>query len=205
MNIFTLFGLESRPRNSNLDPVTATILPCPAKFRETNLSYVALVYGTDLYVKVWPSSYWAPFIKSTTETEVELLVYPVAPSPPPPPQKKEEEEERIQPAFGYRLGGGGESFSKMNSHTELWNYNYFSTSQWRPRPIWSNNHEEIWIFVKHVMSPFLQSFVTLMFMASAEIKMVRACLSLIGTCQDNTSGHSTREQEERTPEKEMGW
>ena len=34
-------------------------------------------------------------------------------------------------------------FSKMTSHTGLWNYKSFSTSQWRSHLIWFSSHEEI--------------------------------------------------------------
>ena len=48
----------------------------------------------------------------------------------------------------------------------LWNYDYFSITQWRPDQIWPSSHKEIWNFVKEVMCPFLPSFVTGMYVVS---------------------------------------
>ena len=84
------------------------------------------------------------------------------------PQKKKKKK-KLQSAFWDQLWK--KPFCNMKSDTGLWNYNYFSTSQWRPCPIWSNSHKEIWIFVKHVIGSFLPSFVTWMFLASTWINI----------------------------------
>ena len=59
-----------------------------------------------------------------------------------------------------------EPFFNMKNQTGLWNYDYFSTIQWRPHLIWPSSHKEIWIFIKQVIGPFLPSFVTGMYVAS---------------------------------------
>ena len=69
-----------------------------------------------------------------------------------------------------------EPFMESKNQTRLWNYDYFSTIQWRPHLIWPSSHKEIWIFVKQVIGPFLPSFVTWMYVASTG----RLCSQKIG-------------------------
>ena len=84
--------------------------------------------------------------------------------PPPPPKKK-----RLS-AFGYRLRN--QSFCNMNSRP-LWVHLklYFSTIQRRSHSIWSSIQEEMGIFIKNVMGPFLLSFGTWMILASTWMKI----------------------------------
>ena len=69
----------------------------------------------------------------------------------------------IQSAFGYRLRKN--PLLNLQSQTRLWNYDNFSTIQWKPHLIWPCSDKEIWIFVKQVIGPFLPSFVTWMYVA----------------------------------------
>ena len=71
-------------------------------------------------------------------------------------------QKKLQPAFGYRLQKN--RLWNQKNQTGLWNYDYFSTIQWKSHLIWPNNHKEIWIFVKQVTGPFFPSFVTWMYM-----------------------------------------
>ena len=68
---------------------------------------------------------------------------------------------KIQSAFGYRFQKN--PLWNLKNQTRLWNYDYFSTIQWRPHLIWPSSNKEIWIFVKQVIGPFLPSFVTWMY------------------------------------------
>ena len=63
---------------------------------------------------------------------------------------------KLQSAFGYRLRKN--PLWNLKNQPGLWNYDYFSTIQWRPHLIWPSSHKEIWIFVKEVKSyvPFFQ-------------------------------------------------
>ena len=82
---------------------------------------------------------------------------------------------KLQSSFGYLLRK--KWYCNMWSHTGLWNPNYFSISHWRLKTfaIWSSSHEEIRIFVKHVMGPFLHLFVTWIFLIKPFIKGVWNC------------------------------
>ena len=71
---------------------------------------------------------------------------------------------KLQSAFGYRLRKN--PLWNLKNQTGLWNYDYFSTIQWRPHLIWPSSHKEIWIFVKDVICPFLPSFVIGMYVVS---------------------------------------
>ena len=71
---------------------------------------------------------------------------------------------KLQSAFWYRLWKN--PLWNLKNQTRLWNYDYFSTIQWRPHLIWPCCHKEIWIFVRQVIGPFLPSFVTWMYVVS---------------------------------------
>ena len=60
---------------------------------------------------------------------------------------------KLQSAFGYRLQKN--PLWNQTNQIGLWNYDHFSTIQWRPHLIWPSSHKEIWIFVKQVIGPFL--------------------------------------------------
>ena len=77
---------------------------------------------------------------------------------------------KLQSAFGYRLRKN--PLWNLKNQNRLWNYDYFSTIQWRPHLIWPSSNKEIWIFVEQVIGPFLPSFVTWMYVASIHRQIV---------------------------------
>ena len=64
-------------------------------------------------------------------------------------------QKKLQSAFGDRLRKN--PLWNLKNLTGLWNYDNFSTIQWRPHLIWPSSHKEIWIFVKEVIIMSLSS------------------------------------------------